>query len=409
MGTVYSKALDKEIEVDRFIGKAGGNRPGPTVIFFGGIHGNEPAGVFALERLFKLLEPYEDKIKGSVYGIAGNLRALKRRERYDSRDLNRLWTAERMEIIENNSSEKLEKGYDTDEQLELYDIISEIVAKESGPFYFLDLHTTSSETMPFLTVNDTLLNRKFSIQFPVPIILGIEEYLDGPLLSYINYKGFIAVGFESGQHDDMASIENHLAFAYCALGITGCVAEEYLAEYKHFHSILAKSTIETRDIFEIVYRHEIQPKEIFKMEAGFLNFGKISKNQLLAKSDGQEVKADRNGRIFMPLYQSAGNDGYFIVRKIPKFLLRLSAWFRKMRADRMLAILPGVKWGSPQKDVLLIKKRIARFLAKDLMHLMGYRSRDLNQDVMIAKNRERASREDEYKNARWYSSKRNDL
>ena len=35
---------------------------------------------------------------------------------------------------------------------------------------------------------------------------GIEEYLNGPLLSYINELGYVAFGFEGGQHDDISAI-----------------------------------------------------------------------------------------------------------------------------------------------------------------------------------------------------------
>ena len=47
---VYSKALDQSIEVDRLIGQIRGEQPGPTIIFLGGMHGNEPSGVFALQK-----------------------------------------------------------------------------------------------------------------------------------------------------------------------------------------------------------------------------------------------------------------------------------------------------------------------------------------------------------------------
>ena len=46
----------------------------------------------------------------------------------------------------------------------------------------------------------------------------------------------------------------------------------------------------------------------------------------------------------MPLYQSKGNDGYFLIRKIPGWTMKLSAIVRKWKLDRILIILPGVKW-----------------------------------------------------------------
>ena len=85
--------------------------------------------------------------------------------------------------------------------------------------------------MPFITINDALINRKFSEQFPVPIVLGIEEYLNGPLLSYINQMGYVSLGFESGQHDDFSAITNSIAFVYLALVYSGVLKEEAVINF----------------------------------------------------------------------------------------------------------------------------------------------------------------------------------
>ena len=184
MVEVYSSALDKSINVGRIIGKIKGKRKGPTMVFFAGVHGNETAGVFALDKVFKYLNP--DDVSGSLYAIAGNISALGVNERYVHEDLNRLWKEDYIRDIKNKTVLKTDEA----ELLELFDIIEELLKSESGPFYFIDFHTTSSKTIPFITINDALINRKFSQQFPVPVVLGIEEYLDGPLLSYINELGY---------------------------------------------------------------------------------------------------------------------------------------------------------------------------------------------------------------------------
>ena len=49
------------------------------------------------------------------------------------------------------------------------------------------------------------------------LLLGIEEYLQGPLLSYINTLGYVSLGFESGQHDNKQAILNNIAFINLAL------------------------------------------------------------------------------------------------------------------------------------------------------------------------------------------------
>ena len=75
----YSKALDKEFKVGRVIGEAHGNEDGPVLVFFGGVHGNEPAGVIALMRVFEKLKQMDLPLRGSIYAYSGNMAALEGR------------------------------------------------------------------------------------------------------------------------------------------------------------------------------------------------------------------------------------------------------------------------------------------------------------------------------------------
>ena len=76
MVIVKSKALDKQVAIDREIGRYGDPKQGPTVIVFAGIHGNEPSGIFALKHLFAVLENRKPVFKGFLTSIAGNKPAL---------------------------------------------------------------------------------------------------------------------------------------------------------------------------------------------------------------------------------------------------------------------------------------------------------------------------------------------
>ncbi len=402
MVRIYSKALNQSLYVERLIGQYKGSSSGPTLIFVGGIHGNEPSGVFALRKVIDELHQKKISIKGNIYAIAGNLGALECNKRYNQQDLNRLWTEETMKSILANKQEINNK--DIAEQIDIYNTIQNILATENGPFYFMDLHTTSSQTIPFLTVNDSLLNRKFTMQYPLPIILGIEEYLDGPLLSYINELGYVAFGFESGHHDDPRSIENHIAFIYLSLIFAGCLTKTQI-DVEYYHEILSKNALNYKNMYEIYWRHEIQNGEVFTMKPGFINFQKIEKGQELATSNGKKIYAFKSGKIFMPLYQSQGNDGFFAIRKTPKFFLNLSATLRTISFDHILPLLPGVKWDSNKKDILTVNQKIARFFTKQFFHLLGYRSKQIDVNHFKFKNREAASRKKEYSSAPWVKNK----
>lgn len=398
MHKIYSKALDAHISVGRIIDEIKGNKPGPTLIFTGGVHGNEPSGIFALERVMREIRNQNTPVNGSIHAISGNLWALERGERFHKQDLNRLWRGETLKKLENGTL--TEENHDITQQKEIHGVIQNILKTEEGPFYFMDLHTTSSDTIPFLTVNDSLLNRRYAEQYPVPMILGIEEYLDGPLLSYINELGYVAFGYEAGQHDDLSSIENHIAFIYLTLVFTGAVKKEDI-DFAHYYNTLAKTTVHSRGIFEIYHRHEIKEGEVFTMHPGYCNFQWVNKGQPLAFSNGVEITANKKGRIFMPLYQNQGNDGFFAVRKISPIFLKISAVLRRFRADRLLTWLPGISWASDKKDALIVNRKVARLMAKQFFHLMGYRSKRIDKNHLIVKNREASSRTKDYSIVNW--------
>lgn len=381
------------------IGQLKGDEPGPTVIFTGGIHGNEPAGIFALDKVLKEIKEKNIPLKGNFYAISGNLWALERDVRYHQEDLNRLWTSEKMEDLLTCRLEM--KHEDIAQLVEIYQVLKEILDTEEGPFYFIDLHTTSSKTTPFLTVNDSLLNRKFTTQYPVPMILGIEEYLDGPLLSYINELGYVAFGYEGGQHDAGFSIESMISFIYLTLVFSGSMEKKAIDFYFHYN-FLFKASEASQGIYEIFSRYEIKTGEAFRMKAGFNNFQEIQKGEALAESDGESILAPADGKIFMPLYQSQGNDGFFLIRKIPSIFLHLSAFLRRFHFDHILPLLPGVSWLSDKHDALRVNQNIARFFARQVFHLLGYRSKQVDKNHLIIKNREAASREQEYQQTLWY-------
>ncbi|WP_420580362.1 succinylglutamate desuccinylase/aspartoacylase family protein [Reichenbachiella sp.] len=396
---VYSKTLDKAIKIDRIIGHIKGSNPGPTVVFFGGIHGNENSGVFALYQMISELQEKKEFIHGSIYAIAGNMKALENGARYCSEDLNRLWSEDQVKNLENGQVENLQD--EKLEQQELFQLVKRIISKESGPFYFMDLHTTSSETIPFIVVNDSLLNRKFTEQLPVPMILGIEEFLDGPILSYINELGYVSFGYEAGQHDDFASYQNQTAFIYLCLTYAECIDRKEI-DYFHYYEQLAKHSATSKDIFEIVFRFRIHQGDTFEMRPGFVNFQRVKKNHELALRNGRKVLAKYDGRVFMPLYQSQGNEGFFEIRKVHPFFLKLSAVLRKTKIGHILPYLPGIRWQSADHKAMVVNLKVAQLLAKPMLHLLGYRSKQVDKNRLVIKNREAASRTRDY-TANWNS------
>lgn len=364
------------------------------MVFFAGIHGNEPAGILALENVFAQID--EASMVGEIIGLLGNLKALEIKDRFISTDLNRLWTHDRMlRYAANELSDDLSE---TQDQHAITGLIESIIDQSEGPCYFFDLHTTSGPTIPFMTVNDSMLNRKFTSSYPVPIVLGIEEYLEGPLLSYINELGYVSFGFEGGQHDDPVAVKNHEAFIKYSLTRTQCIEDD--AWHTESQLWLKAQVGEVSGLYEIFYRHGLKSSDTFSMEGDFQNFQLVPKGTFLARHNDQEIYADRTARIFMPRYQPQGDDGFFAIREIPEFFMRLSRFLRKIRFDAFMTVFPGVR-RSAHGNNLLVDRRIARFFTRAFFHLLGYRSWKIDHRFFEMRNRETNARTREYQGASW--------
>jgi len=376
------------------------DKPGPTVVFFGGIHGNEPAGVTALTEVTKTLGCEGAALdKGSLIGIRGNLPALLQKERFLDHDLNRIWSRNRLETV--LAKEEPKRSSEEKELVLIYELIQKVLQSYSPPFYFIDLHTTSSRTRPFITINDSIINRYFSRIFPVPVILGIEEYLEGPLLSYINELGYVALGFESGTHNDPAAIRNAVDFIWLTLVYTGLLPD-YPGREESYNR-LDQASESDHDFYEVFYRHNLPDAHTFRMNEGFRSFQPLPKGTVLGSEAGTTVAMQKKGILFMPLYQKQGEEGFFLIRKTPSWALKLSARLRKWKTHELLTRLPGVRWTDSGKDKLEVDLSVARFLNRPMFHLLGYRSRQRDKTHLIISNREHKARNSDYKNTFWFS------
>jgi len=342
-------------------------------VVFAGIHGNEPSGIFALKQIFSSLTELNPAFKGHLIALAGNKPALEKGKRYIEQDLNRVWHSERIHKIKDNGLKNDDILPDVEQQIKIYKHIERIFKEHKPPYYFIDLHTTSSDSVPFITINDTIRNRSFALKFPLPIILGIEEFLSGTMLSYVNELGPIAIGFEAGHHEVLSSIENHVSCLWLTLATVGCIQKTDIPQYQEHYNKLKNQSKDSKKVFEIRFRHERGETEDYVMDPGYENFQILKKAQHLAKNKNGHLFAAESGRIFLPLYQQMGNDGYFIIREIKIFWLKVSARLRFNNAERFIRFLPGMKQDEKDPHTFRVHAKIGRWLIKDFFHLLGFR------------------------------------
>lgn len=378
----------------RVVGRYRGDRPGPKLICLGGIHGNEPAGVLALDRVLRALKERGAPFCGELLGLAGNLRGLREDVRYVERDMNRMWTPELVaRALAPPEVGQAAPGPGSGHQAEWAEVadLHATLRKELDgvreEVFLLDLHTSSADGVPFACLGDSLRNRKFARPFPVPVLLGLEEQLDGALLEFMNDHGIVTMGFEAGQHKAEHSIDRHEAGVWIGLDAAGCFPGPIPEQVETSRRLLADARGGLPKVLEILHRHALRPHDGFRMLPGFENFTPVTAGEVVAEDKAGLVRIPVRGRMMLPLYQGKGDDGFFVARRVHKIWLKLSGMLRTMRLEALLPLLPGVSRDPLHAGRLVVNKRVARWYSLQIFHLLGYRKRRTQGDLLIVSRR----------------------
>lgn len=304
----------------RVLGRVKGPRPGPTLVAVGGIHGNETAGILALQRVLASLWSREAHLSGEFIALRGNRRALAKGCRFVDWDLNRGWTEERVSVIRGSQTRRPAevdvRGGEAQEQRELLEALERTFAEARGEVYLLDLHSTSGPGAPFTTIADASSSRDFAGSLPVPLILGLGEVLNGTLAAFVTGLGFPATVFEGGQHGAPGTIASTEAALWLGLSGAGILRGELFSEVRLAGERLEEATQSLPRVLEMRYRHPVGPEDEFRMLPGFQSFQPVSVGEILGRDRGGPVASPEPGRILLPLYQDQGEDGFFLVQEI---------------------------------------------------------------------------------------------
>ncbi|MBZ9627928.1 succinylglutamate desuccinylase/aspartoacylase family protein [Psychroflexus sp. CAK1W] len=296
-------------QIPRIIGEYSSNKKGPLLFVTAGIHGNESSGVKALEEVFEQLEKAKPEIEGKIVGVSGNHKALNQNKRYIDEDLNRVWTKE-------NIQQKKAETHEQKEMWEIIGILNQYPEEDYTKRYFLDCHTTSSPSLPYVSVQVVNDNDEWAHKFPTYIIRGFSDIITGDIDHYLSRIGMTGFVFEAGQHEDETSVENHEGVIWLALKEACQINLTKIETYPECINRFAEKNAPEQKTFELIHRHGLEDSDVFEMEPGYENFQKVEKGELLAKQNGNEIKSKWNARIFMPLYQFQGNDGFFIIEEV---------------------------------------------------------------------------------------------
>ncbi len=342
---------------------------GPLVLAVGGLHGNEPDGVDAVSALLMDLAESAPGFNGRLVALAGNLGALAQGRRLIDEDLNRMWSVEGLERVHSGSNGSAESH----ELTGLKELIEAEVRQASGPVLLLDLHSTSAPGAPFSILADTLQNRPFVEALPIPTVFGLEEHLDGPLLTWFTNCGHSAIVVEGGRNRHGATRENLANATWILLGAAGCI-DPQSSPVRRAHECLSRATPNLPGVLEVVHMHPLDPGDRFEMRPGYRGFQAVDEGEILAEDRDGFVKAPQRARILMPLYQGEGEDGFFLCRSWSHRWLRFSTSLRTSGLQGLLPALPGVFAHRDIEGALWVQDfDELRPMVREFLRVFGYR------------------------------------
>ncbi|MGB0930376.1 MAG: succinylglutamate desuccinylase/aspartoacylase family protein [Chitinophagales bacterium] len=317
------RSVDLKREAKRIIGNYTQGKEGPLLIVTGAIHGNEPAGVKALQVVLTQLKDWEIPIEGQIIGLIGNLQAFSKSQRYISKDLNRQWKPENVLRVKRTPKEKLkEEDAEQKELIEFFErTLNEEKFQSDRRVVLLDLHTTSADGVAYSIVTSIGGSRKIAESLGVPTIMGFDKAILGTTLNYFSDLGLESFCFEAGQHDAESSVTRTISAIWQVLVGLGCIEAREIPFFNNHKGLLHELGEDLPRTVQYKYRHVIVPEDCFKMLLGFDNFQYVEKGQLLAHDKDGKIRAPFSGVMLMPLYQAQGKDGFFIVEEISKLIV----------------------------------------------------------------------------------------
>lgn len=364
--TASNASRDKPRVIGRY-----GSGDGPTLVLIGGVHGNEPAGLHAAQRVIEHLHrDLPGSFQGSLVALAGNLAALGAPPgtRYVDRDLNRSFTPDLLATHDPGCAECREAR----------EILDAVRAEQrpGRPLYVVDMHTTSAPAPPVVVIEDALPARRFGQHFGPALLLGFEEEVEGLLTDHLTRSlGCVACVIEGGQHDDPDAVDVLEAVCWVALDAAGILPIGQAPGDPKARLLEAAGERAGR-VYDLRHREPITDPS-FEMLDGMDAHTHVHGGQPVATQCGEPVASPIRGEMFLPNRQPAkrvGDDAFFIVREVSPGWLDLSARCRQsLWLASAIARLPGVHRCADEPHALLVDAKVAAVLKRQLFHLLGYR------------------------------------
>ena len=231
----------------------------PEVAVVGAIHGDEPCGARAIERLVSEDPPVQRPVKL----VVANEEALERGVRYLDEDLNRAFPGD--------ATAETHEGR-----------LAHDVAREIRGCTTLAIHSTQSFGEPFAVVRSVdAVSRTVAPRLPVVALVETDEHSEGRLIEFPH-----VVEVEAGLQGSDEAAENAYWLLRAFLAATGALSAP-----------AADDPIRTDDgepvpVFRLLTPIPKPPAE--KYEVFARNFERVETGEVFAAADGERFSADES-------------------------------------------------------------------------------------------------------------------
>lgn len=256
--------------------------PRPHVAVLGAIHGNEPCGIRAIERLRAELAAGQLEVRGgTLYLIHGNPPATEQRARYTGggTDLNRLFDYRFVTELPREHW-----VYEHHRALALRPVLESVDV-------LLDLHSTTAPSPAFAIASPVQASRALADA----LLLGyVTEGWEGPgllgdrvVLAPLSRRGLPGVSVECGQHEDPEAASIAYQCIRRALGYLGIVAG----------GATQKSGKATRLQLRAAIK---RPSPGFKFDRPLASMQKLAAGDIIGSDQDVTISARRECYVIMP-------------------------------------------------------------------------------------------------------------
>jgi succinylglutamate desuccinylase len=255
-----------------------GDAPGPRVVMFSGVHGDEISGIHAVEKLFfDFFTGARTLLEGSLTLARGNARAIAAERRYLTYNLNRMYKDEYGPEIDRDE-------YEYRRAQELKSILRECD-------YFLDLHSAPIAQEPFLIAEHHAIDFFSRLGLPY-IIMGWNKFSGGTTggdgENYANTYGARAATLESGSHFEKRSNDVAYRTVITMLSLLGMI--EAAPEGQ-------RADAEIIDMYAVVTKES----EDFRYAGEVRNFQRFALGEAFAFQNGTPLTVAEDTILLIPM------------------------------------------------------------------------------------------------------------